>query len=104
MEFEKKFKNKIDEYITKIISKIKNIFNFIEITKLININTIEQKAIILEPLNKKYDYIIKQDIDELSGTNSGRAIKIIADFAIFSNSQVNSSSFNLKQMKKNIIL
>ena len=109
MEFEKKFKNKIDEYITKIISKIKNIFNFIEITKLININTIEQKAIILEPLNKKYDYIIKQDIDELSGTNSGRAIKIIADFAIFNYKyEANEKKYNfiekkVKELPKNII-
>ena len=109
MEFEKKFKNKIDEYITKIISKIKNIYNFIEITKLINIDTIEPKTIILEPLNKKYDNIIKQDIDELSGSNSGKALKIIADFAIFNfKYEVKEKKYNfienkIKELPKNII-
>ena len=109
MKFEKKFKNKLDEYITKMISKIKNIFNFGEISKLINIEYIEPKTIILEPLNKKFDNIIKQDIDELSGKNSEKALKIVADFTIFNfryetkDRKKDFISKKIKELPKNIV-
>ena len=46
MNFEKIFKFKIDDYINKIISKIKCISDFEKIIKLINIENLEQKKYI----------------------------------------------------------
>ena len=83
MQFETIFKDKIDEYIAKLISKIKNIFHFSQIIKLINIKLIENKNKILEPLNRKYENNIKDEIKELNDSNKEKILQIIADFAIF---------------------
>ena len=64
MKFETIFKDKIDEYISKLISKIKNIFDFGHIMKLINIKLIENKNKVLEPLNRTYDSKIKNELKE----------------------------------------
>jgi len=52
MEFEIIFKNNINIYINKIVSKVKKISDFNIVLKLININNIEDKNIFLNSLAK----------------------------------------------------
>jgi len=64
MNFESIFKENINEYINKIISKIESIYDFDIVIKLINIKNIENKNILLNSLTKIYDKIIKKGIDK----------------------------------------
>ena len=82
MNFEDIFKENINEYINKIMSKIKSINNFDVIINLINIKNIYEKRIFLDSLNKKYDSIIRPDIGLLSGKNLNEAINIVAKIAL----------------------
>jgi hypothetical protein len=83
MKFENIFKERIDEFMDKIISKIKNIFTFDIIIRLINIKRFERKNNVLEFLNKKYENIIKKDIEQINEKDLPKAIHIIAYFIIF---------------------
>ena len=83
MKFENIFKERIDEFIAKIISKIKNIFTFDIIIRLINIKRFERKNNVLESLNKKYENIIKNDIEQINEKDLPKVIHIIAYFIIF---------------------
>ena len=82
MNFEIIFKENIVEYINKITSKIKTIFDFELIIKLINIKNISEKNIYLYSLNKKYDMIIKPKIESLTGDQLNEAIKVVAKIAL----------------------
>ena len=83
MNFEIIFKDNINEYITKIISKIKNISNFEAAIKLINIKNIEEKKSSLNCLNKTFDDIIVKQIEELTDEiKIKKVIEFIADFDI----------------------
>ena len=83
MKFENIFREKIDEYMAKIISKIKNIYTLDIIIRLINIKRIENKGKILDSLNKEYSIIIKKDIELINEKNLPKVINIIAYFIIF---------------------
>ena len=64
MDFERIFKDNINEYINKITSKIEKFSDFDIVIKLINIKNIENKNIFLNSLSKIYDKIIKKGIDK----------------------------------------
>lgn len=64
MNFEIIFERNLSEYINKIISKIKEISNFVKVIKLINIDNIQDKNIFLKSLAKKYDNIIKDGLEK----------------------------------------
>lgn len=71
LKFENVFKGKINDFIREFVSKTKNISNFQIVIKLINfkrIKTIEPKRVkrFLKFLNKKFDDIIKKEIDSLT--------------------------------------
>jgi hypothetical protein len=97
MNFEIIFKENIVEYINKITSKIKTIFDFELIIKLINIKNISEKNIYLYSLNKKYDMIIKPKIESLTGDQLNEAIKVVAKIALI------NFMFEIDE-KKNFIL
>ena len=85
MNFEIIFKQNISEYIDKIISKITKISNFDNIIKLINIKNIQDLGKIdkyLKSLNKKYDNIIRNEINFLSGKQLDKAIGVVADLVV----------------------
>ena len=82
MNFENIFKENMNEYINKLMSKIKTIANFDIIIKLININNIAEKSIFLYSLNKKYDIIIKPEIGILTGEELNEANKVVARIAL----------------------
>ena len=82
MNFEIIFKEHINEYIKKIIEKIKSIQDFIKIIKLINIESLENKNVFLDPLNKQYDSIIMNEIGLLSESKLEEAINVSAKIAL----------------------
>ena len=82
MKFEDIFKEKLDEFILKITSKVNNIFILYNIVKLINIKRIKNKNKVLEPLNKKYDSI-KKEIEELKDNDLPKSIEVLANFFFF---------------------
>ena len=78
MDFEVKFKDNINEYIEKLLSKIKKVSDF-NIMQLINIEQIENKKKFFYYLNNKYQYIIINEINSLTGTKLNEAIKVLAN-------------------------
>ena len=82
MNFEYIFMKNIEDYINKIISKIQNISHFEKIIKLINIKNLYKKDIFLDSSNKKYDIIIKNEIELLSDEKLNQAVKVIAKLII----------------------
>ena len=82
MEFEIIFKNNINEYIKKIIEKIKDISNFEPVIKLINTKNIEDKNILLEQLKKKYDNLISNEIGTLANEKLVEAVHVVAKLTI----------------------
>ena len=97
MNFEIIFEANIHEYISKIISKIKNISSFENVIKLINFKNIEVKNIILIALNKNYDKIILKNILNLSGEKLQEALRVIAILAIL------NFAYEQKENKKDFI-
>ena len=104
MNFEKIFKEKIVEYINKITSKIKTIADFELIIKLINIKNISEKNVYLDSLNKKYDMIIKPNIESLVDDQLNEAIKVVAKIALinfmYENEEKKKFNFIEKRIKK----
>ena len=109
MKFENIFKERIDEFIAKIFSKIKNIFTFDIIIRLINIKRFERKNNVLELLNRKYENIIKNDIEQINEKDLPKAIHIIAYFIIFNYIYQNTDKKNkftekkFKELSKDIL-
>ena len=109
MNFEQIFKNNIDDYIKKIFSKIKNISNFTNVIKLIHIQKLENKNIILELLNKSYDNIIEKEIGSLKDKQLDEAVNVVANLALINfkyekqEKQFDFINIRVKKLKKNII-
>lgn len=80
MNFEIIFERNISEYINKIISKIKEIFNFDKVLKLINIDNTRQehRGVFLNSLSKKCDNIIKDGLEK----DLDKVVHIIANLVI----------------------
>ena len=78
--FEEVFKEKIIFFTEKMISKIDNIYIFMTIIELININKISQETLFLKKLKQKYDKFAKR-INSLKGEELNQIIKVIAIFA-----------------------
>ncbi len=108
MDFENIFKENITEYIYKMISKITNISNIDTIIKLINIETIKDKKLFLNFLNKKYDNIIKNNEKENNNENLNKTIKVVAKLAIINfiyetENRLDFIKYRIKKLDKNII-
>ena len=78
LEFEKIFKDNINDFLNKIVSKINTTFNFGIIMDLIDIENIKDKSKDKDKikdkskeyffqLKQKYEYVIKKDIISLKG-------------------------------------
>ena len=68
------------EFLNKIISKIKNISNFGTVLELIDIKKIWLVYEYYGLLKDKYEYIIKRQIDSLTGKELVNDVKILAKF------------------------
>ena len=103
IEFEIRFRDNINEYINKIFSKIKNISEFDNVLKLINIKNIN-KNIFLNSLTKTYNKIIKNDFEK-----NLENLQILARLAIiFFNYENEKNKFKfietkIKKLDKDII-
>ena len=82
MNFEIIFWKKISDYINKITSKIQKISDFDIAIKLININNIFDKNILLKSLSERYDKIIENRKDLLTDKKSLQNIAKLADINI----------------------
>ena len=89
LKFEEIFKDNINDFLNKIVSKINNIVKFgiimdlIDIKKIREINKEKSKDKSRDyfyQLKQKYEYVIKKDITHLKGDKLEEAIKIIAKF------------------------
>ena len=81
LKFEIIFKDNITEFLNKMVSKITNIYTFDTIMELININGINSKVDdFLGMLKDKYEYVIKKEVESLTGVQLKEAVKVIAKF------------------------
>ena len=82
MGFESIFKDKLPEYIKKIMDKIKTVKNFIPTIELINIDNLDNKNLFLDILNKKYENIIVNNIKNLKSQDLKEAIDVIVQITL----------------------
>ena len=92
LKFEEIFRDNINDFLNKIVSKINSIQKFGIIMDLINVDNIkdrnedngrnkrDKEYFLL--LKQKYEYIIKKEIETLKEKELPKAIKIIAKFII----------------------
>jgi len=81
LNFEEIFQENKKDFINKITSKIKDIPTFGNIIKLIDITRIqEKKKDYYNILKDKYELIIKNEIQSLSGDKLDKAVKIVSEF------------------------
>jgi hypothetical protein len=81
LNFEEIFQENKKDFINKITSKIKDIPTFGNIIKLIDITRIqERKKDYYIILKDKYELIIKNEIQSLSGDKLYKAVKIVSEF------------------------
>jgi len=81
LNFEEIFQQNKMELINKITSKIKDIITFGNIIKLIDITRIqEKKKDYYNILKDKYEVIIKNEIQLLTGNELENAVKIVSEF------------------------
>ena len=81
LNFEEIFQENKKDFINKITSKIKDIPTFGNIIKLIDITRIqEKKKDYYNMLKDKYELIIKNEIQSLSGDKLDKAVKIVSEF------------------------
>ena len=78
--FEIIFEDNIMEFLNKMISKIKNIYNFDTILELINIKRISKVTEYYALLKDKYENVIKRQIESLTDKKLDNAVKILAKF------------------------
>ena len=109
LKFEEIFKDNINDFLNKIVSKIDNIYKFGIIMDLINIESIRDRSEdssknkkdkeYFNLLKQKYEYIIKREIESLKDEKLNDAIKIIAKFIIllFNNDDKKKTIDFLKQ-------
>ena len=79
-KFEDVFQEKITSFTNKMISKIDNIYIFMNIIELIDINKISKDKSFLPKLKLKYDKFVKK-INSLYGEKLNEIIKVIAIFS-----------------------
>jgi len=94
------FKENITNFLNKILSRVNNIFKFGVIIDLIDINQISKPREYISQLKKKYEDVIKNQIDSLNGINLEKAIKIIAYFVTFLFTQEKNLDFLEQQIEK----
>lgn len=83
LDFVAIFKDKIIEFLNKIISKIKNISNFDTILELIDIKKISKVDEFIALLKDKYEKVIKRQIESLTDKEElNKAVNIIAKFVV----------------------
>ena len=80
LEFEKMFKDNIIEFLTKMVSKIQNIYNFGTILELIDIKKISKINEYLSLLKNKFENILMKNKQSLTIKQLKEEVKIIADF------------------------
>ena len=119
LKFEEIFKDNINDFLNKIVSKINNTLKFGIIMDLINIEKIRGINIDNEKgnnktkdkskeyffqLKQKYEYIIKKELISLRGIKLEEAIKIIAKFVklLYDNDDQNKTIEFLKKLDKKI--
>ena len=108
MNFEKIFKINIEQYIKKLMSKVKTFADLDIIIKLINIDNISEKNKFLDILNNKYVTIIKSEIELLTDKKL-TSNKILANIALINfmyevkEKKLNFMKDKIKKLDKNII-
>ena len=101
LNFEAIFKENITEFINKITSKIKDILTFGNIIKLIDVTRIqEKKKDYYNILKDKYELIIKNDIQSLTGDKLDKAVKIVSEFISKIFLDENNTSFLEERISK----
>ena len=103
LNFEEAFKEKINEFINKITSKIIDISTFGTIIEIIDISRIDKdkKYDYYKILKEKYEYIIKNEIESLEDeVKLNKAIDIISNFIRIIFADENNTNFLEDQIKK----
>jgi len=103
LNFEEAFKEKINEFINKITSKIIDISTFGTIIEIIDISRIDKdkKYDYYKILKEKYVYIIKNEIESLEDeVKLNKAIDIISNFIRIIFADENNTNFLEDQIKK----
>ena len=102
LNFEEGFKEKINEFINKITSKIIDISTFGTIIEIIDISRIDtnKKYDYYKILKYKYEYIIKNEIEYLKEEELNKAIEIISNFIRIIFVDENNTNFLEDQIKK----
>ena len=103
LNFEEAFKEKINEFINKITSKIIDISTFGTIIEIIDTKRIDndKKYDYYKILKEKYEYIIKTEIESLEDEDKlNNAIDIISNFIRMIFADENNTNFLEEQIKK----
>ena len=103
LNFEEAFKEKINEFINKITSKIIDIPTFGTIIEIIDIKRIDndKKYDYYKILKEKYEYVIKNEIESLEDeVKLNKAIEIISNFIRIIFADENNTNFLEEQIKK----
>ena len=99
------FKESINDFLNKIVSKIHTTLQFGIIIDLIDIDSIkDKKKDYISRLEQKYDYVVKKEIVNLKDDSLVQAIKIIAKFVqlLFNNEDKKDKDKALNFLKKKI--
>ena len=97
LEFEAIFKCNINEFLNKMISKIKNISNFGIIMELVDIKKISKIDDFIDRLKDKFEQIVERQIELLTGEQLNEAIKIISKFVNIL--YIHEKNYNFLQQK-----
>ena len=103
MNFEEAFKEKINEFINKMTSKIIDISTFGTIIEIIDTKRIEndKKYDYYKILKEKYEYFVKNEIESLENeVNLNKGIEIISNFIRLIFADENNTNFLEDQIKK----
>ena len=103
LNFEEAFKEKINEFINKMTSKIIDISTFGTIIEIIDTKRIDndKKYDYYKILKEKYEYIVKNEIESLENeVNLNKGIEIISNFIRLIFADENNTNFLEDQIKK----
>ena len=81
INFELKFKDNMNDYIKKIISRIERISDF-KILELINFKNVHDKDNLLDIIKKKYDCVMNKENDLFTKNKMNKTIKNISNLII----------------------
>jgi len=98
LKFETVFKEKLTDFMNKMVLKIDNIFKFGVIMDLIDIKKISKVKEYFNLLKHKFDYIVQKELNSLTGEKLNEAVKILAKFVdlLYKNDKDKKTDF-LKQ-------